>query len=243
MFVACGECRITGLRLCLETWPGRGASGWTRLGRGLSRWHKKLNEVKASASKALLRAGEGWGVLGMPPGWRDGVRFFIPSPACRKLSFLTCSVLLSYNLPFLKEEHVMTHSQQNTETTENTVSKTLSSEVSKNAIEVARKLQKIKEYNDQIDELKKTLSVQLDKYRSSLTEDEKKKAWNLSVQAILSDVAEVVQNYKETDEQGKDVNIFSSSQANEKKLMQEMKEKGSLSMYYHGPKKRGSKEG
>lgn len=132
----------------------------------------------------------------------------------------------------------MTHSQQNTEST---VSKTLSSEVSKNAIEVARKLQKIKEYNDQIDELKKTLSVQLDKYRSSLTEAEKKDAWNLSVQAILSDVAEVVQNYKETDEQGKDVNILSASQANEKKLMQAMKEKGSLSMYYHGPKERGSK--
>ena len=206
--------------------------------RGLSRWHKKLNEVKASASKALLRAGEGWGVLGMPPGGRDGVRFFTPSPAYRKLSFLTCSVLLRYNLPFLKEEHVMTHSQQNTEST---VSKTLSSEVSKNAIEVARKLQKIKEYNDQIDELKTTLSVQLDKYRSSLTEAEKRDAWNLSVQAILSDVAEVVQNYKETDEQGKDVNILSASQANEKKLMQAMKEKGSLSMYYHEPKERGSK--
>ena len=135
----------------------------------------------------------------------------------------------------------MTHSQQNTESTESTVSKTLSSEVSKNAIEVARKLQKIKEYNDQIDELKTTLSVQLDKYRSSLTEAEKKDAWNLSVQAILSDVAEVVQNYKETDEQGKDVNILSASQANEKKLMQAMKEKGSLSMYYHEPKERGSK--
>ncbi len=135
----------------------------------------------------------------------------------------------------------MTHSQQNTETTETTVSKTLSSEVSKNAIKVAQKLQKIKEYNDQIDELKTMLSVQLDKYRSSLTEAEKKDAWNLSVQAILSDVVEVVQNYKETDEQGKDVNIFSSSQANEKKLMQEMKEKGSLSMYYHEPKERGSK--
>jgi hypothetical protein len=197
--------------------------------------------VKASASKALLRAGEGWGVLGMPPGGRDGVRFFTPSPAYRKLSFLTCSVLLRYNLPFLKEEHVMTHSQQNTESTESTVSKTLSSEVSKNAIEVARKLQKIKEYNDQINELKTTLSVQLDKYRSSLSEAEKEKAWNLSVQAILSDVAEVVQNYKETDEQGKDVNILSASQANEKKLMQAMKEKGSLSMYYHEPKERGSK--
>lgn len=217
---------------------GERASGWTRLGRGLSRWHKKLNEVKASASKALLRAGEGWGVLGMPPGGRDGVRFFTPSPAYRKLSFLTCSVLLRYNLPFLKEEHVMTHSQQNTEST---VSKTLSSEVSKNAIEVARKLQKIKEYNNQINELKTTLSVQLDKYRSSLSEAEKEKAWNLSVQAILSDVAEVVQNYKETDGQGKDVNILSASQANEKKLMQAMKEKGSLSMYYHEPKERGSK--
>ena len=135
----------------------------------------------------------------------------------------------------------MTHSQQNTESTESTVSKTLSSEVSKNAIEVARKLQKIKEYNDQIDELKKTLSFQLDNYRSSLTEAEKKDAWDLSVQAILSDVAEVVQNYKETDGQGKDVNILSASQANEKKLMQAMKEKGSLSMYYHGPKERGSK--
>lgn len=227
-----------GFKVMFRNLAGERASGWTRLGRGLSRWHKKLNEVKASASKALLRAGEGWGVLGMPPGGRDGVRFFTPSPAYRKLSFLTCSVLLRYNLPFLKEEHVMTHSQQNTEST---VSKTLSSEVSKNAIEVARKLQKIKEYNDQIDELKKTLSVQLDKYRSSLTEAEKKDAWNLSVQAILSDVAEVVQNYKETDEQEKDVNILSASQANEKKLMQAMKEKGSLSMYYHGPKERGSK--
>ena len=141
-----------GFKVMFRNLAGERASGWTRLGRGLSRWHKKLNEVKASASKALLRAGEGWGVLGMPPGGRDGVRFFTPSPAYRKLSFLTCSVLLRYNLPFLKEEHVMTHSQQNTEST---VSKTLSSEVSKNAIEVARKLQKIKEYNDQIDELKR----------------------------------------------------------------------------------------
>lgn len=52
--------------------------------RGLSRWHKKLNEVKASASKALRGAGEGWGVLGMPPGWRDGVRFFTPSPTIER---------------------------------------------------------------------------------------------------------------------------------------------------------------
>ena len=62
--------------------------------RGLSRWHKKLNEVKALASKALRVAGEGWGVLGMPPRRERRSKVFLYLVLPLKEAYFLCNLIV-----------------------------------------------------------------------------------------------------------------------------------------------------